>query len=171
VIDMSIEFVEPVDVKKLIDMLLSAFADEWVASYYYTLTAYAIQGHVSEEIAEHFLKEAEEEWGKHARMLADRLQDFNVHPPRQFTALWEISSCKYPKTPEDPFDIDGWLIAAIKAEECAIKTYRELYSFTHGRDPVTEEIAEEILRDEVRHRTNLLNLLSKEGLKRLESHA
>jgi bacterioferritin len=63
------------------------------------------------------------------------------------------------------------LIAAIKAEECAIKTYRELYSFTHGRDPVTEEIAEEILRDEVRHRTNLLNLLSKEGLKRLESHA
>jgi hypothetical protein len=39
------------------------------------------------------------------------------------------------------------------------------------RDPVTEEIVEEILRDEVRHRTNLLNLLSKEGLKRLESHA
>ena len=102
----SLEFVEPIDVKKLIDMLLSAFADEWIASYY-TLTAYAIQGHVSEEIAENFLKKAEEEWGKHARMLADRLQDFNVHPPRQFTTLWEISSCKYPKTPEDPFDIDG----------------------------------------------------------------
>jgi bacterioferritin len=168
---LSIEFVEPIDVKKLIDMLLSAFADEWIASYYYTLTAYTIQGHVSEEIAEHFLKEAEEEWSKHARMLADRLQDLGVNPPRQFTTLWEISGCKYPRIPEDPFDIDGWLIAAIKAEECAIKAYKELYVYTHGKDPVTEEIVEEILRDEVKHRTDLLTLLSKDGLKRLESHA
>lgn len=166
---MSLEFVEQIDVKKLIDMLLSAYADEWIAAYYYTLTAYAIQGHVSGEIAEHFLKEAEEEWGKHARMIASRLQDFNVHPPRLFTTLWELSKCKYPKLPEDPFDIDGWLIAAIKAEECAIRTYRELFAYTHGKDPVTEELAEDILRDEVRHRTELLNLLSRDGLKRLES--
>lgn len=166
---MSLEFVESLDTKKLIDMLLSAFADEWIAAYYYTLTAYAIQGPLSEEIAEHFLKEAEEEWSKHARMLADRLQDFNVHPPRSFTTLWEISKCKYPKLPEDPFDIDGWLIAAIKAEECAIKTYRDIYAYTHGKDPVTEEIVEDILRDEVRHRTELMTLLSREGLKRLES--
>jgi len=166
---MSYEFVEKIDVKRLIDMLLSAWADEWVAAYYYTLTAYTVQGPHAEEIAELFLKEAEEEWGKHARMLADRLQDLGVHPPRLFTTIWELSKCKYPEVPEDPFDIDGWLIAAIKAEECAITTYRELYAFTHGRDPVTEEIVEDILRDEVRHRTTLVTLLSRDGLKRLES--
>jgi len=52
---MSYEFVEKIDVKKLIDMLLSAWADEWVAAYYYTLTAYTVQGPHAEEIAEPFL--------------------------------------------------------------------------------------------------------------------
>ncbi|MEM1685961.1 MAG: ferritin-like domain-containing protein [Acidilobaceae archaeon] len=164
---MSIEFVEPLDQKKIIDMLISAYADEWIAAYYYTLTAYAIRGHVSEEISEHFLKEAEEEIEKHARMIADRLQDFNIDPPRDFRKLWEISGCKYPEIPEDPHDIDAWIIVAIKAEECAIKSYRDLYAYTHGRDPVTEELAEDIIRDEVRHRTNLINLLSKDGVRRL----
>ncbi len=165
---MGVEIEESLDREKLINMLLAAYADEWIASYYYTLTAYAIKGQTSEEIAEHFLKEAEEEWKKHARKIADRLQDLDVDPPREFTKIWELSGCKYPEIPNDPYDIDGWIIAAIKAEECAIKAYRELYNYTHMRDPVTEELAEDLLRDEVRHRTMLLNLLSKEGLKRFK---
>ncbi len=162
------EFVEKIDMRKLVDMLLAAYADEWVASYYYTLTAYAIKGHNSEQISKHFLEEAEEEWKKHARMIANRLQDFDVDPPRDLAKLWEISGCKYPEVPSDPYDIDGWIIAAVMAEECAIKTYKELYAYTHGRDPATGELAEDILRDEVRHRTGLLNLLSREGLKRIQ---
>ncbi len=161
------EFIEPVDKQKSINMLLSAYADEWIAAYYYTLTAYAIKGPLSEEVAEHFLEEAKEELEKHARLIADRLQDFDIDPPRDFTKLWEISGCKYPPIPNDPYDIDGWIAAAVKAEECAIRAYKELYQYTHGRDPVTEELAEEILRDEVKHRTDLINLLTKEGAKRL----
>jgi len=168
---LGLEFVEKIDLKKLVDMLLAAYADEWIASYYYTLTAYTIKGQNSEEISEHFLEEAEEEWKKHARMIADRLQDLDIDPPREFSKLWEISGCKYPEIPSDPYDIDGWIIAAVKAEECAIKAYRELYSYTHGKDPVTEELAEDILRDEVRHRTALLNLLSREGAKRIQGRS
>lgn len=165
---MSLEFIEPVDKDKIVKMLLSAYADEWIAAYYYTLTAYSLRGHLSEELAEHFFKEAEEEIGKHSRMIADRLQDFDVDPPREFTKLWELSKCKYPEIPQDPYDVDGWIIAAVKAEECAIQSYRELYAYTHGKDPVTEELAEDILRDEVRHRTGLVNLLSPDGVKRLK---
>jgi len=156
-----------IDVNKVVEKLLSLYADEWIAAYYYTLTAYSIKGPLAEEISELFLKEAEEEIGKHAKMIADRLQDFDVDPPKKFEELWEISGCKYPELPNDPYDIDGYIIAAVKAEICAIKAYKELYDLTHGVDPVTEELAEDILRDETRHRTELVNLLSKEGLERL----
>ncbi len=153
---------------KIVRKLLSLLADEWIAGYYYTYTAYTVKGPLSEEIAEIFLKEAEEEIGKHARLIADRLQDFDVDPPKDFTKLWELSGCKYPELPDDPYDIDGFIIAAVKAEICAIKGYKELFDMTHGVDPVTEELAEDLLRDESRHRTELVNLLSKEGLERLK---
>ncbi|MEM1599069.1 MAG: ferritin-like domain-containing protein [Pyrobaculum sp.] len=158
---MGLEFTGSVNKDEIVKRLLSAYADEWIAAYYYTLTAYAIKGPLSEEIAEHFLEEAREEIEKHAKMIADRLQDFDVDPPRDFAKLWEISGCKYPPLPEDPYDIDAWVEVAVKAEECAIQAYRDLYKLTHGVDPVTEELAEEILADEVNHRTSLKNLLSK----------
>jgi len=156
------------DVKKIVEKLLSAYADEWIAGYYYMLTAELVQGPNSKVIEEEFRKEAEEEITKHARMIAERLQELGVEPPRDFTKLWEISGCKYPPLPSDPFDVDGFLIAAVKAEICAIKAYKELYELTHGVDPATEELAEDLLRDEVRHRTEMVNLLSKEGLERLK---
>ena len=162
------EFTGKVDVEEVKRRLLSAYADEWIAGYYYMFTAEVIQGPNSGFIAEEFRKEAEEEITKHARMIAERLNELGVEPPRDFTKLWELSGCKYPPIPQDPHDVEGFIIAAVKAEICAIKAYKELYDLTHGVDPVTEELAEDLLRDEVRHRTELVNLLSKEGLERLK---
>lgn len=161
------EFVKEVDVEKIKEELLKAYADEWIAGYYYMLTAEVIRGPNSEVIAEHFREEAIEEIEKHAKAIAERLSQLGVDPPRSFEKLWEISGCKYPPIPDDPHDVEGFIIAAVKAEMCAIKSYRKLYEMTHGTDPVTEELAEDLLRDEVRHRTTLVNLLSKEGLERL----
>ena len=53
-------------VEEVVRRLLSAYADEWVAAYYYTLTAYAVKGPLSEVVAEHFLEEAREELERHA---------------------------------------------------------------------------------------------------------
>ncbi|MCE4603886.1 MAG: ferritin [Aeropyrum sp.] len=155
------------DIEAIKEKLLSAYADEWIAGYYYMLTAEIIQGPNSGVIAEEFRKEAVEEITKHASEIAKRLNELGVDPPRDFTKLWSISSCKYPPIPDDPFDIDGFIIAAVKAEICAINAYKELFDLTHGVDPATEELAEDLLRDEVRHRTEMTNLLSKEGLARL----
>ena len=55
-----------------------------------------------------------------------------------------MSNYKYPELPSDPYDVDVWMAAAIRAEECAIGVYRELYRLTHGADPVTAELAEEV---------------------------
>ena len=154
--------------KEIVDALLSAYADEWLAGYYYSLTAALVQGPLSGIVAEEFQKEAEEEITKHARMIAERLQQLGAEPPRDFNQLYQLSTCKYPPLPKDPFDIDGFLTAAIKAEICAINAYKRLYHLAHGRDPVTEELAEELLADEVEHRTRLTSLLTREGLERLK---
>ena len=156
------------DRQALVERLMSAYADEWIAGYYYMLTAQLVQGPLSSVVSEEFRREAVEELTKHARAIAERLASLGAEPPRSFEGLWRLSSCKYPEVPSDPFDIDGFIIAAIKAESCAIKAYRELYDLAHGRDPVTEELAEELLADEVRHRTELTSLLTREGLERLQ---
>lgn len=162
------ELSRDVDRQAIVERLLSAYADEWIAGYYYMLTAELVQGPLSGVVSEEFRKEAVEEITKHARAIAERLASLGAEPPRSFRELWRLSSCKYPEIPSDPFDIDGFIVAAVKAESCAVKAYRELYDLAHGRDPVTEELAEELLADEVRHRTELMSLLSRDGFERLQ---
>ena len=154
--------------EEIVKALVSAYADEWIAGYYYMLTAQLVQGPLSQVIAEEFAREAEEEITRHARMIAERLQQLGAEPPRDFASLWEASGCKYPPLPDDPFDAEGFIIAAVKAEICAINAYKRLYDLAHGVDPVTEELAEELLADEVEHRTRLTGLLTWEGLERLK---
>lgn len=151
----------------LVNMLLSAFADEVLAWYQYYLSAYAIRGNLSTELEGVFKEVAEDELNDHAKKLADRLQDFDVDPP-DFRDLWQLSKCRQTELPEDPHDVDGFIIAGILAERCALEHYRELFQYTHGRDPATEEIVEDIIRDEAEHETIFRNLLSKDGLRRLE---
>ena len=79
----------PVD--KIKERLISAYADEWIAGYYYMLTAEILQGHSSAMIAEEFRKEAMEEISKHARMIAERLNELGVDPPRDFRELSELN--------------------------------------------------------------------------------
>lgn len=155
-----------IDVEKLVEMLLSAFADEILAWHQYYVSAYAIRGHLSTELEKIFKEIAEDELNDHAKKLADRLQDFDVDPP-DFRDLWQLSKCKQTELPEDTHDVDGFLIAGILAEKCALEQYREIYMYVFGKDPVTEELIEEIIEDEAKHETIFRNLLSKEGLKKL----
>lgn len=155
------------DTKVLVSHLLSAFADEVLAWYQYYISAYAVRGNVSVEIEDVFKKIGEDELEDHAKMLADRLQDFDVDPP-DFRDLWQLSKCRQTELPRDPHDVDGFLIASVLAERCALEHYREIYNYVFGKDPITEEIIEDIIKDEAEHETMFRNLLSKDGLKKLE---
>ncbi|MEM1586793.1 MAG: ferritin-like domain-containing protein [Candidatus Bathyarchaeia archaeon] len=161
------EEVKGVDVDTLVKMLLSAFADEVLAWYQYYVSAYAVRGNLSSELEGVFNKIAEDELNDHAKKLADRLQDFDVDPP-DFRDLWQLSGCKQTELPEDPHDIDGFILAGVLAERCALNHYREIFQYVVGKDPVTEDIIEDIIKDEAEHETIFRNLLSKEGLKKLE---
>ncbi len=148
--------------KKIVELLLGALADEFLAYHQYILTAYALKGPLSEELSEVFKTIAEDELKDHFYKLANRLQDFDVDIP-DFRDLWSLSHCKQARLPSDPYDVDGWLRAGLEAEECAIKYYRSIYDTVKDKDPVTEEIIEEILADEVEHYTLFKNLISKTG--------
>ena len=90
----------------------------------------------------------------------DRLQSFDGDP-LGFRDLWNLSKYKYPELPNDPYDVDTWLTAAVKAEACAIEHYREIYEYVSSNDPVIEEIIENIVKDEAEHETIFRTLLSK----------
>ncbi|MEM2006614.1 MAG: ferritin-like domain-containing protein [Sulfolobales archaeon] len=148
-----------IDKEVLVNMLLSAFADEILAWYQYYVTAYALKGSVASELEEVFREVADDELNDHAKKLADRLQDFDVDPP-DFRDLWQLSKCRQTELPKDPYDIDGFLEASVKAEECALEHYREIFQYVFGKDPVTEEIVEDIMKDEAEHETIFRNLKS-----------
>ena len=149
-----------VDPEKVVKYLLAALSDEILAFHQYMLTAYAVKGPYSEEISEIFKRIAEDELNDHFKRLAERLQDYNVDIP-DFRDFWSLSRCKQPRLPDDPYDIDAWLKAAIEAEECAIRFYREIYDYVRDRDVRTEELIEHILSDEIEHYTLFKNLLTR----------
>ena len=158
--------IKKLDKDKIVKMLLSAFADEILAYYMYFIAAYALKGHVSKKLESVFIDVGKDELEDHAKKLMDRLQDFDVDPP-DFRDLWDLSKCKYPELPDDPYDVDAWLAAAVKAEICAIEHYREIYEYVSPNDPVTEEVIEDIIKDEAEHETIFRTLLSKKGAKKV----
>lgn len=153
--------VKEIDKAKLVDMLKRAYADEWIAGYYYIAIGYLVKGPFAEDVEEIFLDVAKEELDEHTKMIADRLQQLGEDPPLDFKELWNLSTCKFPELPADPYNVQALYKAGVLAEECAIKVYEDLYHYTHGVDPVTEDIARHILADETEHRTKFENMMVK----------
>jgi len=65
-------------------------------------------------------------------------------------------------TPEDP-SVRVILEQNIKGERCAIDVYNRLLEATRDKDPITYNIALQILQDEVEHEEDLQALLEDIG--------
>lgn len=140
------------DVDKLIELLNKALADEWLAYYqYWTGAKVAVgpmRGAVVAELEEHAIEELE-----HAVMLVERILQLGGTPLLSPRDWFEMGNCDY-ETPEDPY-VGVLLEQNIAGEQCAIKVYHELMEFTKDRDPVTYEMALEIMTDEIEHEDEL----------------
>lgn len=147
-----------VDLKELIGALRKAYLDELLASHSYWITALVAEGFNGEELAEAFKEEAAEEL-KHAERLANRILELGgdpvVHPKD-----WEAGA-NGPFVPprKNYMDAKGMIEDQIKAEAGAIEAYNALAKMTFGKDPVTYQLATELLADEVGHEEFLENLL------------
>ncbi|MDR7415966.1 MAG: ferritin-like domain-containing protein [Armatimonadota bacterium] len=148
------------DVEQLVQELKRAYLDELLAFYSYWLTAQVAEGWHGEELVEHFEQEAREEL-EHAKKLALRIVELGgdpvVHPKD-----WEAGANAPWTAPRgDWSDADGMVEDQLRAERQAIEVYNRLAKLTFGKDPVTYQLATELLADEVRHEEFLEALSAK----------
>ncbi|NMB98654.1 MAG: ferritin [Thermoanaerobaculaceae bacterium] len=146
-----IEIVD-MNVKELIALLNKAFSDEWLAYYQYWIGAKVVRGPMKEAVIAELTQHAADEL-RHAEMIALRIIQLGGTPVTKPEEWYKFSGCGY-DAPDNPF-VKEILEQNIKGEQCAITTYKNLVNLTNGKDPVTYNIALQILQDEVEHEEDL----------------
>jgi bacterioferritin len=144
------------DVEGLIELLNKAFADEWLAHYQYWLGAKVAKGPMKEAVIAELLQHAADEL-RHAEMLTTRIIQLGGTPLTTPAKWFDMTNCGY-DAPDDP-QVRMLLDQNIKGEQCAISTYKKMLEVTMQGDPVTYNIALQILQDEVEHEEDLQSLL------------
>ncbi|MBI4845497.1 MAG: ferritin [Candidatus Omnitrophica bacterium] len=144
-----------IDLKELIEKLNKAFADEWLAYYQYWIGAKVAKGMPREAVVAELLQHAADEL-RHAGMVADRIIQLGGTPLLEPKKWYDFSNCGY-DAPVDP-DVRKLLEQNIKGEQCAIGVYKSLIDYTKDKDPVTYDIALQILQDEITHEEDLENI-------------
>lgn len=144
------------DVNHVLDLLNKAFADEWLAYYQYWLGAKIIAGPMKDNVIAELLQHAADEL-RHADMVANRIIQLGGTPLTNPQQWFKETNCGYDE-PTDPF-VQRILEQNIKGEQCAISVYHKLIQEVGLKDPVTYNMAVQILQDEVVHEEDLQALL------------
>jgi len=135
---------------EVITVLRSAYLEELETVMNYRTNSIVLDGVRAQEIKESLEEDILEEL-THAELLGQRLKQLDARPPgsAEFTA--QQGSLQ---PPEDSTDVLAVIRGVLDAEEDAISTYRRLVDLAReADDPVTEDLAVEILGDEEAHRT------------------
>ena len=141
-----------VDVNELLKMLNKALADEWLAYYQYWIGAKVAKGVMREPVVAELEQHAQDEL-RHATMLVSRIIQLGGEPLLEPQDWYKETNCGYDK-PSDP-NTKTLLDQNIKGEQCAITVYKKLSDFVKDKDPVTYNMALQILADEIEHEDDL----------------
>lgn len=140
------------DVDKVVKLLNKAFADEWLAYYQYWLDAKISKGPMKDAVNAELLQHSLDEL-RHADMVAMRIIQLGGTPLTHPAKWLKETNCGY-NEPLDPY-VANILDQNIEGEQCAISVYRQLMDATKDADPVTWNMALQILQDEVTHEEDL----------------
>ncbi|RUM91725.1 MAG: ferritin [Thermovibrio sp.] len=143
-------------VDRIVELLNRALCDEWLAYYQYWIGSKVVKGPMKSAVAAELVQHAQDEL-RHADMLAMRILELGGTPVLTPKKWFELTNCGY-DSPENPF-VKQILEQNIKGEQCAIDTYNKIVKFTKDIDPVTYNIALQIMTDEVEHEEDLQGLL------------
>jgi bacterioferritin len=149
------------DVNKVLELLNKAFADEWLAYYQYWLGAKVVTGPMKDAVITELMEHAADEL-RHADMVSNRILQLGGTPLTTPQEWLDSTNCGY-EAPEDPF-VKTVLEQNIKGEQCAITVYHNIIEQVGLKDPVTYNIAVQILQDEVEHEEDLQALLEDLGI-------
>lgn len=134
---------------QVIELLRQAYNEELETVMNYMTNSFVLQGVSAEEIKESLRDDATGEELTHAQMNAERLTELGAQPQGSFEFEAEQESLQ---PPEDAIDVLSVINGVIEAEEGSISTYRSLIEASRDADdPVTEDMAIDILGDEEAH--------------------
>jgi bacterioferritin len=134
--------------ENVIEMLRKAYWMEMETVMSYLAASVNLDGVRAMEIKESLSEEIEDELG-HARRFAERIKELYGVVPGSEEFQAEQS---FLQPPEHQTDIVHVIRGVIKAETGAIEHYTRMIEETDGVDPVTQDMATEILADEQKHR-------------------
>ncbi len=140
------------NVDEVLELLNKAYADEWLAYYQYWIGAKVSKGPMKDAVNTELLEHAADEL-RHADMVAERILQLGGIPLTHPKAWLENTTCGY----DEPVDeyIEALLTQNIKGEQCAISVYKAMMDATREGDPITYNLALQILEDEVEHEEDL----------------
>ena len=124
--------------EEIINMLNTAYAEEWLAYYQYWLGG-------NEEL-------------KHAEWLADRIIQLGGTPILDPSEWKKKAQCKY----EAPSDGNTEILVAqnLTAERCAIARYQQICDKCKDKDFETFRISEKILKEELEHEQEMEDFMT-----------
>jgi bacterioferritin len=134
--------------ESVIELLRKAYWMEMETVMSYLQASVNLDGVRAMEIKESLSEEIEDELG-HARRFAERIKELYGVVPGSEDFQAEQS---FLQPPEHQTDIVHVIRGVIKAETGAIEHYTRMIEETEGVDPVTQDMAIEILHDEQKHR-------------------
>jgi bacterioferritin len=136
------------DRDRIIELLTKAYWMEMETVMSYIANSINPDGVRAQEIIESLEQDVEEELG-HARQFGQRIKELYGVVPGSLDFSAEQS---YLQPPDEQTDIVHVIKGVIEAETGAIEHYNGIIEFCEGRDPVTQDMVIDILRDEEGHR-------------------
>lgn len=131
-------------------LLNDALATDVVRVQRYTSHYLSVKGPHREAVKQEFGPHARQEQ-EHALRLAERIRQLGGWPDFKPEGLRSLDR-------NPPFDVQDrwdWIREELEAEAFAIQTYRELLLYFADRDPVTRQLLEDLLSNEVAHARDL----------------
>jgi bacterioferritin len=136
------------DREQLVQMLTKAYWMEVETVISYLASSINPDGVRAQEIVESLEEDVREELG-HARQFGARIKELYGVVPGSLDFSAEQS---YLQPPDQQTDVVHVIKGVIEAETGAIEHYNRIIEFCEGRDPVTQDMVIQILRDEEGHR-------------------
>lgn len=147
-----------VNVDELIKQLVINSSVEFTAYYYFTLLRANCTGMEGEGI-KGVIEDARLEDLSHFESCIERIYQLGGQLPKDATDYIKMSGCEFLQLPDNSTDLKAILEKCLKAEQGAIVNWDKVCNMTHGKDPMTYNIAQDILAEEIEHESWFLELL------------
>lgn len=132
----------------VIPLLIKAYASELETVQNYLANSVWLDGLRAQEVVEALTADVTDELG-HATRLAHRLKQLGACPPGSLTLARNQDALQ---PGPDSTDLRHVVAGVLAAERDAIATYHAIISASGESDPVTADLAVQILADEEKHR-------------------